>query len=176
MSEIKFRRKEGLQWELIHADSGIILSFTEGLFNETQQVSNAEGKGYSAEQLATIMREIGDFAGGEDFQFISMCYLEGRHDLLDFFSHDLLKEACEKFAGYVSPELADEYAFEEEFLPYLETQNASEELKEACIRITNDEMIELFLMVDAYWLSPYDIEQWANDYADWLIYVEADDE
>lgn len=56
---ISFRRAHNLVWSVRHDESGIILDFVEGCFNDKQKV-HIDGMIPDALMLARVMREIGD--------------------------------------------------------------------------------------------------------------------
>ena len=52
-------RSHGLVWSVRHDDTGVIIDFVEGLFNDRQTVRNGDIEPDPV-KLAKIMREIGD--------------------------------------------------------------------------------------------------------------------
>lgn len=154
-------RHEKLEWRIIHKESEMELSFIEGLYDQTAKLVNEE-KGNA--QIAAEMREL---ATGEDVEWISRAWLYGRCGLLEneYCTYEALKDIYDMMAHMVDPDSADEYAFEEDFLPLI--AGACDDAINLVKTSTNDELQELILMLDAYWVSPYDFDEYCEDLDAW---------
>lgn len=68
MAKERFSLKAGanLMWTVKDEHTGVSIEFREGLFNESQEVNvPKEAQSLSAIELATVMREIGDWIAQE---------------------------------------------------------------------------------------------------------------
>lgn len=50
------------KWVLTDAENGVVLTFEQGKFNDTQKVTFLENSNKTANELATILREMGEWA------------------------------------------------------------------------------------------------------------------
>lgn len=178
MANILFRRKQGLTWELKHEDSGVILRFVEGRFNDKQEVELSDDAKANPDVMyvARVMREIGDVAGGDDFAFISMCNEQMRAGIVEaIWTVEWLAEACELLHGLISPDDVEDYGCED--ILGLIADKASIMLFDVLDTFDDDELQDLVLMVDAYWTSPYGTPlDWAKDYFEWASDIPFKDE
>lgn len=160
---ISFRRAHNLVWSVRHDESGIILDFVEGCFNDKQKV-HIDGMIPDALMLARVMREIGDEVQKQIY-FMALCDVEVRRRLIEDMSEDLLIEAAEKLHGAVGYE---DYNYLYDDLDIFELiADPSPALCECLENLFDDEMKELVMLVVSYWVDPYDIKQWAKDVKNW---------
>lgn len=163
MSSISFKRSHNLVWSVRHNESGIILDFVEGYFNDKQKV-HVDGVITDVQMLARVMREIGDEVQKQIY-FIALCDVDVRRSLIDDMSEDLLIEAAEKLHGAVGYE---DYNYLYDDLDIFELiADPSPALCECLENLFDDEMKELVMLVVSYWVDPYDIKQWAKDVKNW---------
>lgn len=148
------RRSKGLEWVIRHDESGVMVGFKEGNFNDSQDVlfGNIEP---NAVNIASIMREIADQA--QEVEFISMCDMGTRKTIVSNMSETMLIEAAEKLKGIYWHEDADEFA------DNIDLINPSKYLREVLSMSTVDQIEELLRLVNSYWVDPYEIDQWAKD-------------
>ena len=52
------------KWVLTDTENGVVITFEEGKFNDTQKVTMLEGTNKTAEELAKILKEMGEWAVG----------------------------------------------------------------------------------------------------------------
>lgn len=152
-----FRRKEGLTWEIRNNVTGHSVTFVEGRYGKT---ACPVGKGSSFEEFDEVIKD-------EDINFIAACNIQARLSLIAALDSDLLAELAYKLKGMVDPCHADEYAFPEDFAVLVSPMTSR--LKTFSEIVTNDELIELYRMIDAYYLAPYEFDEWANDVRQWTI-------
>lgn len=144
MSSISFKRSHNLVWSVRHNESGIILDFVEGYFNDKQKV-HIDGVIPDAQMIARVMREIGDEVQKQIY-FIALCDVDVRRSLIDDMSEDLLIEAAEKLHGAVGYE---DYNYLYDDLDIFELiADPSPALCECLENLFDDEMKELVMLVD----------------------------
>lgn len=148
------RRSKGLEWLIRHDESGVIISFKEGDFNDSQNVLLGDIEPNAA-KIASIMREIADQA--QEIDFLSMCDMETRKAIVSDLSETMLIEAAEKLKGIYWHEDADEFADDIDLI------KPSKYLREVLSWATVDKLEELLRLVNSYWVDPYEIDQWAKD-------------
>lgn len=51
-----------LVWVLTDTENGVVITFEQGKFNDTQKVTLLENTNKTAEELAKILREMGEWA------------------------------------------------------------------------------------------------------------------
>lgn len=50
------------KWVLTDRENGVVITFEQGKFNDTQKVTSLENINKTAEELATILKEMGEWA------------------------------------------------------------------------------------------------------------------
>lgn len=152
-----FRRKEGLTWEIRNNVTGHSVTFVEGRYSKT---ACPVGNGSSYKEFSDVIED-------KDINFIASCNIQARLSLIAKLDTELLAELAYKLKGVVSPCDADEYAFPECLAEM--TSPMTSTLKTFSEIVTNDELIEMYRMIDAYYLAPYNFDEWANDVRQWII-------
>lgn len=164
--------KDGLDWVVRDTIHDITITFTEGLFNETQKVETpTKLTEVEAKNMPRWMREIGDWVA-KNHGGIAICDADARNracDKLgrkeiwiliasalngflyedDISADDVLRSEVEDYVLY-DPQMPEALGFKAgDLTRMLET-------------ITDDEAKEVIKMTESFWESGRDIEAWAT--------------
>lgn len=151
----RLSRQQGLTWEIENKTTGKSVTFTEGRFDTTANSDNGAD-----------MEEFAEVAHDDNLEWLTYCHIPSRMSLIMELTDDTLAEAAYKLDHVVSPDDTGEYADADELASLLEPMTRA--MREVVQLLTGDEIEELYNLVNAYWISPYNSQQWWQDVMNWL--------
>lgn len=187
MEKERFNLKDGadLMWTVSDAESGVIIDFREGLFNETQEVKLSDKvSDVDAMKAASIMREIGDWMA-ENHSEVALCDdWDARRSAIWKLSNEkywlamaaatnslLLTDAEHFYSSMLYSEVCDWLEMEKS----VDLTKAEEEnLKGVLSELSDDEAWEVFCILHVFWnyrTGDCDMHQWALDVTWWPAWL-----
>lgn len=185
--------KDDLMWTVCDKETGVIIDFREGLFNDTQDVRTPANM--TADQMATLpttMREIGDWMA-QHHHDVAMCHPHHRAEALWTLAReeywvtmvDAMKSLVIDFdqnqaAQYLYDEIEDYLLCEDNDLNAMQVHN----LLGSISLLSNSAAWEVFMIILTYWrykAADVDIWDWARNLLWWPAWtpmeiLENDDE
>ena len=193
MERFTLTPNDDLMWTVCDNETGVIIDFREGLFNDTQDVRTPANM--TADQMATLpttMREIGDWMA-QHHHDVAMCRPHHRAEALWTLAReeywvtmvDAMKSLIIDFdrnqaAQYLYDEIEDYLLCEDNDLNAMQVHN----LLGSISLLSNGAAWEVFMMVLTYWrykAEDVDIWDWARNLLWWPAWtpieiLENDDE
>lgn len=193
MERFTLTPNDDLMWTVCDNETGVIIDFREGLFNDTQDVRTPANM--TADQMATLpttMREIGDWMA-QHHHDVAMCRPHHRTEALWTLAReeywvtmvDAMKSLIIDFdrnqaAQYLYDEIEDYLLCEDNDLNAMQVHN----LLGSISLLSNGAAWEVFMMVLTYWrykAEDVDIWDWARNLLWWPAWtpieiLENDDE
>lgn len=174
---LSWRREKGLMWSIRHDDTKSVIRFIEGCYWETKAWFDPDGlldwlaptkKDEINKMFDAWIRET------EGLRYLGECQVQERRRAIKSMNDvNCLVEAAlalrDTFESYEAYSLGVSRVLEE-------LDGASRELVQTIDDMNGMVVAELVLLINAYWLSPYDIQQWAQDCFEWAKTVELPDE
>ena len=155
MKNYSYRRFDGLKWQIRHDQSGAVVTFLEGCYDDTKETDCTD-----AEIVASI-----DRIAHEELSSLTECDTRARRSLIECLSFNVFQEVAVKLGNAIGTDYADEYANEEDLLTLLHP--ASFDVKDLLGSLSNEEMAELIRICSIYNHRPYPFEDWYNDLNKW---------
>lgn len=177
-----------LMWTIKDNESGFAVTFREGLFNETQEVTAPEKlpdiEGEPALWAARIMREIGDYVM-EECPDIALCDPDARTSAIWCLANEkywiTMADACnsllidfevEQAADHLLAEMEDYFLFENGN-PAKLNEAEKHNLLGSIFMLDGEEANEVFSILLSFWkFRNQDIQKWASDVLWWPMWAE----
>ena len=193
MERFTLTPNDNLMWTVCDKETGVIIDFREGLFNDTQDVRTPANM--TADQMATLpttMREIGDWMA-QHHHDVAMCHPHHRAEALWTLAReeywvtmvDAMKSLVIDFdqnqaAQYLYDEIEDYLLCEDNDLNAMQVHN----LLGSISLLSNGAAWEVFMIILTYWrykAADVDIWDWARNLLWWPAWtpmeiLENDDE
>ena len=193
MERFTLTPNDDLMWTVCDKETGVIIDFREGLFNDTQDVRTPANM--TADQMATLpttMREIGDWMA-QHHHDVAMCHPHHRAEALWTLAReeywvtmvDAMKSLVIDFdqnqaAQYLYDEIEDYLLCEDNDLNAMQVHN----LLGSISLLSNSAAWEVFMIILTYWrykAADVDIWDWARNLLWWPAWtpmeiLENDDE
>lgn len=174
---LSWRREKGLVWSMRHDDTKSVIRFIEGRYWDSKEWYDPDEM---LEWLSPSKKEEIDqmfdawIRETEGLRYLGECNLQERKQAIESMPESkclaeaalLLRDTFDNFEAYTLD--VDKIINE--------MDGASLELMRAVDDMDDKVAEELILLINAYWLSPYDIHQWTKDCFEWAYNVIVSDE